>query len=147
MKISSRFSIAVHILSLLELSKDEGALCTSEWIAGSVNTNPVIIRRLLGQLKKAGLVNVRPGTGGAFLLRDLSDVSLLDVYHAVDVVKEDELFHIHEEPNPQCPVGSNIEAVLQLVLSRAQMAMEQILADITMKQLANDLFVAANPSK
>ena len=56
MKISSRFSVAVHILSILSIEKEK--LCTSEWIAGSVNTNPVIIRRVTGMLKKAGLVNV-----------------------------------------------------------------------------------------
>lgn len=142
MKISSRFSIAVHILSLLDIGK--GAHSTSEWIAGSVNTNPVIIRRLLGQLKKAGLVNVRSGTGGAYLLKDLAEVTLLDVYRAVDVVEEGRLFHIHEEPNPQCPVGANIQAVLQLILNRAQDAMENILADITMKELVTELSLAAN---
>lgn len=61
MKISSRFTVAVHILSLLALEKN--AHCTSEWIAGSVNTNPVVVRRVIGQLKKAGFVQVRPGTG------------------------------------------------------------------------------------
>jgi DNA-binding IscR family transcriptional regulator len=66
MKISSRFTVAVHILPLIAM--EESTTCTSEWIAGSVNTNPVIIRRVVGKLKKAGLVNVRPGTGGAFLL-------------------------------------------------------------------------------
>ena len=69
MKISSRFTMAVHILALLALEKN--TLCTSEWIAKSVNTNPVVVRRIIGKLKKAGLVNVRPGTGGAYLLKDI----------------------------------------------------------------------------
>ncbi|MCR8631174.1 Rrf2 family transcriptional regulator [Paenibacillus radicis (ex Xue et al. 2023)] len=137
MKISSRFSIGVHILSLLAIAKD--AHGTSEWIAESVKTNPVIIRRILGQLKKAGLVNVRAGTGGAFLLKDLEEITLLEVFRAVDVVEEGQLFHIHEQPNPQCPVGANIQAVLQLLLGRAQDAMEKILADITMKELVTVL--------
>lgn len=89
MKISSRFSKAVHILSLLSTAKD--AHCTSEWIAGSVGTNPVIIRKILGQLKKAGLA---------------------------DVVEEGELFRLHEQPNPDCPVGANIQAVLELIVRR-----------------------------
>jgi Rrf2 family protein len=147
MKISSRFSIAVHILSLLAIAKD--AHGTSEWIAGSVKTNPVIIRRILGQLKKAGLVNVRAGTGGAFLLKDLNDVNLLDVYRAVEVVEEGQLFHIHEEPNPDCPIGANIQVVLQLILNRAQDAMEKILSDITMEELVTVLAEQINnkPSK
>ena len=61
------------------------------------------------------------------------------MYRAVDVVEEGQLFHVHEEPNPQCPVGANIQAVLQLVLCRAQDAMEKILEDITMKELVSEL--------
>ncbi|MED4750932.1 Rrf2 family transcriptional regulator [Brevibacillus choshinensis] len=137
MKISSRFSVAVHILSLLSI--DSTAHHTSDWIAGSVNTNPVIIRRVLGQLKKAGLANVRSGTGGATLAKDLKEITLLDVYRAVDVVEEGHLFHIHEQPNPQCPVGANIQFVLELILTRAQNAMEEILGNVNMEHLVTDL--------
>lgn len=137
MKISSRFTVAVHILSLIYISKDN--VCTSEWIAGSVNTNPVVIRRITGKLKNAGLINVHPGAGGAFLLKDLAQITLLDIYNAVEVVEEDGLFQMHEQPNPNCPVGANIHSVLELILSRAQAAMEQILADITMKDIIDSL--------
>ncbi|MFD0714856.1 Rrf2 family transcriptional regulator [Paenibacillus sp. GCM10027626] len=137
MKISSRFSIAVHILSLLAITPSTH--CTSEWLAGSVGTNPVIIRRVLGQLKKAGLVTVRAGSGGASLVKQLNEVRLLDIYRAVDVVEAGQLFHIHEEPNPACPVGANIQTVLQLLLTRAQEAMENILAAVTMEELVQVL--------
>jgi Rrf2 family protein len=137
MKISSRFTVAVHILSLIAV--EEHTICTSEWMAGSVNTNPVVIRRVMGKLKKAGLVNVRPRTGGAFLLKNLEDITLLDVYRAVEVVEEGEFFQFHEHPNPNCPVGANIQSVLKLILVRAQTAMEQILKGITMKELVTDL--------
>jgi Rrf2 family protein len=137
MKISSRFSVGVHILSLLAMN--DNSLCTSEWIAGSVNTNPVVIRRIMGQLKKAGLVQVRSGTGGAYLLKSLDEITLLDIYKAVDVVEEGELFQMHEDPNPNCPVGANIQSVLMLVLGRAQEAMEQVLKDITMDELVTSL--------
>ncbi|EIJ78447.1 rrf2 family protein [Bacillus methanolicus PB1] len=133
MKISSRFTVAVHILSLLALEKNK--VCTSEWIAGSVNTNPVVIRRVLGMLKKAKLVNVRAGAGGASLTKSLNKITLLDVYRAVDVVEEGELFQFHENPNPNCPVGSSIQPVLELVLLRAQNAMEKVLEEITMEEI------------
>jgi DNA-binding IscR family transcriptional regulator len=107
MKISSRFTVAVHILSLLSIAGN--AHCTSEWIAGSVNTNPVVIRRVIGKLKKAELVNVRPGTGGAYLLKDLDEITLLDVYKAVEVVEEGQLFQFHEQPNPEHPICSPID--------------------------------------
>ncbi|MFF0826660.1 Rrf2 family transcriptional regulator [Brevibacillus sp. NPDC003359] len=137
MKISSRFSIAVHILSLLSI--DSNSHCTSEWIAGSVNTNPVVIRRVLGLLKKAGLVNVRAGAGGASLAKELDQITLLEIYRAVDVVEEGQLFHIHEQPNPDCPVGANIQFVLELILTRAQHAMEEILGGVKMSELVDNL--------
>ena len=137
MKISNRFAIAVHILSLLAIAPGERA--TSEWIAGSVNTNPVIIRLITGQLKQAGLVQVRSGSGGAYLTKETAQISLLDVYKAVEVVKEDELFHLHQQPNPQCPVGANIQSVLEQVVIAAQAAMEAVLAQLTLQQLVHEL--------
>lgn len=137
MQISSRFSIGVHILSLLAINPHEHN--TSEWIAGSVGTNPVVIRRVLGQLKKAGLANVKAGSGGATLARDLDGITLLDVYRAVEVVDEGELFHVHEQPNPSCAVGANIEGVLRLMLVKAQEAMEGVLAAVTLAELVHVL--------
>ena len=66
-------------------------------------------------------------------------MTLLDVYRAVDVVDEGELFQMHDKPNPNCPVGANIEAVLELILLRAQEAMESVLHDITMEELVTVL--------
>lgn len=137
MQISSRFSIGVHILSLLAIRPQDHH--TSEWLAGSVGTNPVVIRRVLGHLKKAGLANVRAGSGGATLARELDDITLLDVYRAVDVVEEGRLFHMHEQPNPACPVGANIEQVLRLMMFKAQAAMEGVLAAVTMRELVDVL--------
>ncbi|WGU97214.1 Rrf2 family transcriptional regulator [Paenibacillus dendritiformis] len=142
MKISSRFSVAVHILSLLTLEPQ--AHHTSEWMAGSVNTNPVVIRRVTSQLKKAGLVAVRTGTGGASLVHPASEITLLDVYRAVEAVEEGELFGMHEHPNPQCPVGANIEAVLQIITAQAQSAMERVLEEITLEQVALNLKMHIN---
>ena len=137
MKISSRFSVAVHILSILSIEKEK--LCTSEWIAGSVNTNPVIIRRVTGMLKKAGLVNVNSGSGGSYLLKPVEDITLLDIYKAVDVVEEGQLFQIHEQPNVLCPIGANIEFVLEIILHKAQGAMEDVLKNFTMKDIVEGL--------
>jgi DNA-binding IscR family transcriptional regulator len=131
-QISTRFSIAVHILSLIAVSSGN---CTGDFIAGSVNTNPVIIRRIMGMLKKAGLLEVRAGVGGASLRKRPDQITLLDVYRAVNVTEENQLFRIHEKPNYKCPVGRNIELVLQSELKEAQSAMEQRLAHTTLSQL------------
>ncbi|CAI8919184.1 putative HTH-type transcriptional regulator YwnA [Bacillus pseudomycoides] len=137
MKISSRFSIAVHILSILK--NNSSSICTSEFIAESVNTNPVVIRKIMSDLKRAEFVYVNRGPGGAELLKDLNEITLLDVYHAVNVVEADKLFHIHEQPNPDCPIGANIQAVLEVVLVQAQSAMEEVLKNITMENLFESL--------
>lgn len=136
-KISSRFTIAVHILSIIK--QNPSTICTSEFMAESVNTNPVVIRKILSYLKKAGIVQVRRGTGGASLVKNLDAITLLEVFRSVEVVEEDKLFHLHENPNPDCPIGANIQAVLELILVQAQEAMEQVLANITMEQVITSL--------
>ena len=85
---------------------------TSEFLASSINVNPVIIRRILSQLRDAGIVEVRRGTGGAAPAKPLQEITLLDVYRAVDCVEEKALFHFHENPNMSCPVGRNIHNIL-----------------------------------
>jgi DNA-binding IscR family transcriptional regulator len=144
MQISSRFSVAVHVLSLLALHEPaRDGLLTSERMAGSVNTNPVVIRRILGQLKKAGLVEVRPASGGTFLTRPPAVISLLDVYRAVEVVEAGQLFSVHERPNPACTVGRYIQAALDTTLQRAQTALEQELAAVSVQQVTLDIAAKA----
>ncbi len=137
MKISSRFSIAVHILSILK--NNPSSLCTSDYMAESVNTNPVVIRKIMSLLETSWLCLRKSWTGWRGITKDLHEITLLDVYHAVNVVEEDKLFHIHEQPNPDCPIGANIQAVLEIILIQAQSAMEEVLRNITMGQLFETL--------
>lgn len=137
MSISSRFSVGIHILTLIEIDKD--GVCSSEYIARSVNTNPAVIRKIMGMLKKAGLIKVQPGIAGAELARDLSDITLLDVYKAVNVVKDNELFSIHENPNPDCSVGRNIQNTIEPHFISAQTALEKTLENITIEDVVNDV--------
>lgn len=131
-QISTRFSIAVHTLSLIAVSPAE---CTGNLIAKSVNTNPVVIRRIMGMLKKAGLVYVRPGVGGTSLRREPGRITLLDIYRAVNVTDETRLFRIHDNSNIDCPIGRNIEQALQEELAEAQTVMEQRLEQTTLDKL------------
>jgi len=137
LSISSRFAVGIHILALIELNKD--GVSTSEFIANSVNTNPVVIRKIIGMLKQAQLVHVRPGIAGAELAKKISEITLLDVYKAVQVVSENELFSIHDQPNPQCPVGRNIQEAIGPVLITAQSAMEKVLNQITIEDIVTDI--------
>jgi Rrf2 family protein len=107
---SSRFTVAVHVLTLL--AHEEGRALTSEYIAGSVNTNPVVIRRILGLLSKARLVTSTEGAGGGTTLaRPARRIRLGDVYSAVEAGR---LFgSTRSNPNPLCPVGRCVQSVLK----------------------------------
>lgn len=137
MQISSRFTLAVHIFICIDTFKDEYKV-TSDFLAGSTNVNPVIIRKILSQLKSAGLVKVARGTGGATISRPLDEITFLDIYKAVECVGKGELFHFHENPNAQCPVGRNIHVILDDKLQRVQEAMEKELASITLEEVKRD---------
>ena len=137
MKITSRFTVAIHtLLAIHTFEKDYKT--TSEFLAASVNVNPVVIRRTLISLKAAGFIEVKPGSGGATIIQDLKNITLYDVYMAVDCLDGD-LFHFHENPNPNCPVGKNIHNVLDGHLSNAQMAMENELKKVTLEDLSRQL--------
>lgn len=137
MKISSRFTVAVHTL-LVIYNYGESKKVTSDFIAASVNVNPVVIRRTLLSLKAAGMIEVKAGSGGARIIKDLQDITLYDIYRATDCVDGD-LFHFHENPNPACAVGRNIHAVLDEHLADAQAAMESELKKVTLASLAGEL--------
>ena len=138
MQISSRFTIAPHIFTCAEVFKDECKV-TSDFLAGSINTNPVIIRRILTQLKNAGLITVARGTGGIALTRDLPEITFYDVYEAIGPVENGDLFHFHERPNPECPVGRNIHALLDEKLKAVQDAMEDELRRFTLLDLRSGM--------
>ncbi|GEQ00491.1 Rrf2 family transcriptional regulator [Staphylococcus arlettae] len=139
MKISSRFTVAVHILALLKIEKEY--TLTSSQIAESVNTNPVVIRRLMGKLKDAGFIEVSRGNSGVRLLKSLDEITLFDVYKAVEVVEQGHLFQIHEDTNINCTVGANIQIVLEVILENAQDAMEAVLKSVTLDNIVNKILV------
>jgi len=136
MKIASRFTIAVHTLLFIQNFEEEYRV-TSDFIASSVNVNPVVIRRILGQLKEAGMVDVSRGTGGTILAKPAKSITLLDVFKAVGSV-EDGLFAFHDSPNPKCPIGGNIHAMLDGRLDDAQTAMETSLKRVKLTDLLAD---------
>lgn len=142
MSISSRFAVGIHILTLIELNKE--GVTSSEFLASSVNTNPAVIRKLMGMLKKAGLIEVHPGIAGAKLAKELSDITLFDVYKAVNVVQEKELFSIHESPHPECPVGRNIQNTIEPLFTAAQLAMEKVLRNVTLEDVVEDIATKEN---
>lgn len=124
--------MAVHILTLMAWSEDEPL--KSEQVAESVNTNPVVIRRMLCELSEANLVISQTGSmGGSRLSRKPAEISLRDVYHAVECPG---VFSLHRQPaSRHCPVGMNIESVLGAVFEEANSAVEQVLAKISIRDV------------
>lgn len=136
MQISSRFTVALHIFTCVEMFKDDHKV-TSDFLAGSINTNPVIIRKILTQLKNADLITIARGTGGITVNRPLSEITFYDVYQAIEPVENGDLFRFHENPNPECPVGRNIHTLLDQKLQAIQDAMEDEMKRYTLEDLKN----------
>ncbi len=148
MRISSRFTIAIHIFACIDFFRDKYAI-TSDFLAGSINVNAVTVRRILLKLKAAGLVKISrgrggrdPSLGGILAARPLEEITFFDIYKAVDCVESEELFHFHDGPNPQCPVGRNIHKALDSRLEQVQRAMEDELKKLTVADVARDTRMA-----
>lgn len=135
MSSSSRFAVATHILALLAVR--EGEPSSSELIAGSVQTNPVVIRRLLGILARAGLVSAVSGRGGGAVLgRPAERITLLDVYRAVE---ERDLIRLHDAADSKCPIGRKIHGVLGSYCDRAEDAMTKYLRGVTLAEVVQQI--------
>lgn len=137
MQISSRFTIAIHIFACIETFKNEYKI-TSDFLASSVNVNPVIIRKILSQLRNAGLVNIARGSGGTEIAKPIEEISFFDIYKAVECIGNGELFHFHENPCQECPVGRNIHTALDDKLLQIQTAMENEMKKISIAQVVKD---------
>ena len=136
MSTNSRFAVAVHVLTLMAWSGEEPL--KSEQVAESVNTNPVVIRRMLCELAEAGLVVSQTGSlGGSRLASDPAKTTLLDIYQALECGG---VFSLHRQPpSRNCPVGVNIETVLGDVLLEVDSAVEAVLAKITIRDVVQRL--------
>ncbi len=133
MPTSTRFAVATHILAAIAMA--QGRVVRSETLAKSANTNPTFVRRILGALADAGLTRSQMGQGGgALLTRPAEEISLLDVYRAVE---EPAFFSLHHDgPNPRCPIGRNVTPVLEDAFNGITAALEGSLSETTVADIA-----------
>ncbi len=132
---STKYSVSIHILSLIALKEEQPI--TSDYIAGSVNTNPALVRRLMSSLKKAELIRTQTKLGVLGLKKPPEEISLLQVFKAVE--KEQRLFSIHSDSNPNCPVGARIGSALEFVNDQIQSAFEKELDSIYLSDILKDM--------
>lgn len=138
---SSRFTMAVHALGMLVCEGDRcpGPALTSEAIAKSVNTNPVVVRRVLAALRRAGLVETRRGVGGGVALaKPPGQITLRCIWEALE--EGEQLFARHPAgPNPACPTGLAIAECLEAIYGHAEAVLKTSLGQVTLAQLKRDI--------
>lgn len=135
MTTNLRFSVALHILTLLAAS--ETGILTSEEIASSVDTNPVVIRRVMADLRESGMVESRPGVNGGWRLKKpASSLTLCKVFESVH---DEDLLAMHAHPNPHCPIGGHIRESLQDIFAEAEKALHSSLSKQTVADVLEDV--------
>lgn len=140
--MTSRFTLAAHILGMLAWSeRSRGRPVTSEEMARSINTNPVVVRRILSDLRRAGLVDTKRGVGGGVTLaRRAETITLKDAYEAIE--EGEELFGRHPSgPNPCCQIGPLVAELMEEVYGRAERALKKSLQEMTIAGMSSEIEV------
>jgi Rrf2 family protein len=146
--MTCRFTLAVHILGMLAwVERERGVSATSEELARSINTNPVVVRRVLGDLRRAGLVETKRGVGGGVTLaRNAAAITLRDAYEAIE--EGEHLFGGYPSgPNPRCPVGTTLPIYLNEVFGRAEQSLKKSLGRVTVDAMVRELQTRARLAK
>lgn len=143
MQITNKFTIGVHIICAVEYFRKDREV-TSSLLSLSTGANPVTVRTVISELREAGLLDVSQGKTGIGLKKDIKDISMLDVFNAVDGHNKDGLFHFHDNPNINCPVGKNIHKALDNKLLQIQDSMNSQMNKIKIGDVYNDIISELN---
>lgn len=148
MQISMKCSIAVHCLIFIYEAKGKVRV-TSTLLAQSTQCNPVVIRNAFSALKKAGIITVTRGTGGAELCKDPSEITLLMIYNAVEPDGLSSLIGIHSCKGSKCPIGQNIRQVLQKPYQQITDSIQKAMESITLESMIEEYHrrIAENESE
>ncbi|TDX87071.1 Rrf2 family transcriptional regulator [Epilithonimonas xixisoli] len=131
---NTRFATAIHIMTIL--AKNPQAFLTSDWLAGSINVNPVIVRKELINLKKSGLVESRQGKdGGVRIGKDAENINVAEIYEAIK--NSEVLGKKNLNPNPLCSVGKDINENLNQLFSETDDLVFQFLKDKKLSDFTN----------
>lgn len=142
--MDTKFSIALHILTMISESKDA---LSSQALANSVGSNASFIRKVIALLKKAGLITSQQGRSGYQLTKNSQEISLLEIYRATQEEKNIHLFQIHQNANKECPVGKHIENAMQLIFSSIEKQLEEEMQQQTLDDVINNLYSVAQAKR
>lgn len=132
---STKYAVGIHILSLIALKQED--VITSDYIAGSVNTNPALVRRLMSELKKSGLIQTKTKVGVTGLMKSPEEITLFEIFKAVE--KRQDMFAIHSDTNSECPVGARIGCVLKSINHKVQSSFWEELETIHLSDILEGL--------
>ena len=139
MRVSTQFPIAVHIMLMIDAFPDKKI--TSEVLSVSAGCNAVIIRNLFSKLNNAGLLDTKSGKGKTTITRPADEITLWDIYTAVESDETDEMFKLHQHTSETCVVGSNIHELLLPHLTDAVSAVKAEFSKVTLKKLIDELYL------
>lgn len=139
MQISNRFSIAIHICAFVGLHQQTQKV-TSDLLAESTNVNAVVVRRIVQQLKNAGILEIKRGIGGATLAKHPEDITFKDIYYAVESNgKTGQLFSMHSKENKHCPIGQSIEQKTSVIFKDIQDILDNSLSKVTLALFSQEM--------
>ena len=142
--MDTKFSVALHILTMISESKDT---LSSQALATSVGTNASYIRKVIVLLKNAGLIQSQQGKTGYQLSKSPKDITLLNIYFATQEVSHISLFPVHQNSNPDCPVGKHIQGAVSPLFASAEAQLEKELAQQTLEDVINNLYKDAKQKR
>ena len=142
--MDTKFSVALHILTMISESKET---LSSQALATSVGTNASYIRKVIALLKNAGLITSRQGKTGYQLSKEPKDITLLEIYFATQEVSHISLFQVHQNSNPDCPVGKHIQGAVSPLFASAEAQLEKELAQQTLEDVINNLYKEAQQKR
>lgn len=135
MKYSYKLSDAIHLLSYLKIYQNDDL--SSKAIAASIGSNPSVVRQLMSDLRKAGLIETRKGAATPILAKDPKDISLLEIYQAINM--DHSLLHVDPKTNPQCVVGGNIQNTLNGFYNEIELAALTKMSQISLQDVIGDI--------
>ena len=140
MRLTTKCSIALHCLIVIYEYEPKRKV-TSDLLGKSTGCNAAAVRSILKSLQKAGIISVSRGVGGAHLNCIPSDLTVWDVYHAVEPNGLEHFIGVHPRPSHICPVGHNIDTILSKTYTEIGNSVRQTMQNITLQDLLNNYHI------